>query len=339
VKFSTNQQTSRVIILFIFLILLVMLPLVVTNYYWQHLLIMSLVASVLGMTFSMIFCCAGMVTLGTGAFIAIGAYASTLLVMKLGLSFWLALPFAVIITAMFSFAFGLVAIRNPGVAFVLLTMIFAEIITQVTGQISFFGGWGGFIMIPRPNPIGPIKFTGKLPFYYLMLFLCLLVVLVFQALYTSRIGKVWRAISLSPHLAQTVGINVYRYRLLAFVIASSAAGLAGSFYAHYAQTLAPSTFGGFFSILVQLYPILGGINFYILGPALGATIMTIVPEFLRITKEIEPIITGLLVLIIVLFYPGGILGSITQLPRLDAISISKRLKEIETWLSNMDPRR
>jgi branched-chain amino acid transport system permease protein len=335
VKFSIDRQSKKVILLFLFLILLCVLPLVVTNYYWQHLLIMSLITSVLGMTFSMIFCCAGMVTLGIGAFIAIGSYASTMLVVKLGLSFWLAMPLSVVITALFSFLFGLVAIRNPGVAFCLLTMIFAQIVTEITGQINFFGGWGGFIMIPRPNPIGPVKFIGKLPFYYLIVSLCLLVVCTFSALYSSRIGRVWKAISLSPHLAQTLGINVYRYRLLAFVIASSAAGLAGSFYAHYAQTLAPATFGGFFSILVQLYPILGGINYYILGPAIGATIMTIVPEFLRITKDIEPIITGMLVLIIVLFFPGGILGSLTKFPHLDRTNLSKRWNEIENWISKI----
>jgi branched-chain amino acid transport system permease protein len=276
-----------------------------------------------------------MVTLGIGAFIAIGAYASTMLVMMQGLSFWLALPLAVIITAIVSLGFGLVSVRNPGVAFVLLTMAFAEIIHQITGQISFLGGWGGFVMIPPPDPIGPIEFTTKLPFYYLMLFLFLLVMLIFQALYTSRIGRVWRAISLSPHLAQTTGINVYRYRLLAFVIASSAAGLAGSFYAHYTRALSPATFGGFFSILVQLYPILGGINYFILGPTLGGTIMTFVPEFLRIAGSFEPIITGLLVLIIVLFFPGGILGSLTKFPHFGVASISNRMKEIKVWSSHM----
>jgi len=333
VKFLTNLRRGKFILLLVAILFLVFLPFLVTNLYWQHLLIMSLVTSVLGMTFSMIFCCAGMVTLGIGAFIAIGSYTSTMLVIMGGLSFWLALPIATIMTALFAFAFGLVAIRNPGVAFCLLTMIFAEIVTQIVGQVSLFGGWGGFMMIPRPNAIGPIKFVGKVPFYYLMLFLFFFVVVAFHALYTSRIGRVWRSISLSPQLAQTLGINVYRYRLLAFVIASSAAGLVGSFYAHYFQTLAPTTFGGFFSILVQLYPIIGGINFFILGPILGAIIMTMVPEILRVTKEIEPIITGLLVLIIVLFFPGGILGSIVHFPRLKIATVSQRLRTIGDWIS------
>lgn len=334
-KLLTNQYLGSKLITIVILAILIVIPFLVKNPYWQHLLIMALVTSVLGMTFSMIFCCAGMVTLGTGAFFGIGAYGSAMLVMMQGWSFWVAFPLAVIITGIIALAFGIVSIRNPGIPFVLLTMIFAEVITQITGQIELFGGWGGFIMIPRPDPIGAIEFKTKIPYYYLMLSIFMLVVLVFKALYTSRIGRVWRAISLSPHLAETIGINVYRYRVIAFVIASSAAGLAGSFYAHYTQTIAPDSFGGFFSILIQIYSILGGINFYILGPILGATIMTFIPEYLRITKEIEPIITGLLLLIIIIFFPSGILGSLTNLPQLGSNNISNRIKRSVAWLIAM----
>jgi len=342
VKLLTNRQIrvkNKFVILFIVLVILVSLPLIVKGSYLQHLFIMVLITSVLGMTFSMIFCCTGMVTLGIGAFYGIGAYACAILVMKLDLSFWLALPLAVMITGIIALGFGLLTIRNPGIPFVLLTMCFVQIIEQITGQLEFFGGWGGFMMIPRPDPIGPIEFTTKLPYYYLMLFLFLLVVLIFQALYTSRIGRVWKAISLSPGLAQTLGINVYRYRVLAFVIASCAAGLVGSFYAHYLQLVAPATFGGFFSILIQLYAILGGIHFYILGPTLGAIILTFFPEFLRITEGIEPLITGALLLIIVIFFPTGILGTLQKSPRLGLARISDRLKEIRAWLSYMGPKR
>jgi len=338
VKFVTNWRASRTAIIIVVLVITVLLPLIVRNSYWHHLFIMGFINSLLGMTFSVIFCCAGMVNLGTGAFFGIGAYASTMLVMIGGWPFWFALPTSIGITGIIATAFGLISIRNPGVPFVLLTMIFAEIISQIAGQIQFFGGWGGFIMVPRPNPIGGIEFNTKVPYYYLILCLFLLVVVVFKALYASRIGRVWKAVSLSPRLAETLGINVYRYRVLAFVIASSAAGLAGSFYAHYTQTIAPQTFGGFFSILVQLYPILGGIDFYVFGPILGAAIMTFIPEYLRITKEIEPIITGLLLLTIVIFFPRGIIGSLSNFPHVRLARISDRVKEITNWLSGMGPR-
>ena len=127
-------------------------------------------------------------------------------------------------------------------------------------------------------------------------------------LYSSRIGKAWRAIKLNPHLAETLGIDLFRYRLLAFVIASGIAGIAGSFYAHYFRSLEPGMFSVFKSIYIQIYSILGGLNFYILGPILGSLIMTLLPEFLRVSKEIEPILTGAVLIGLVIFLPGGILS-------------------------------
>ncbi len=293
------------------LLALVLLPLAVKNAYMLHLFIMAYIGIVLGMTFSMLFS-AGLITLGAGAFYAIGAYGSTLLSTRLGLSFWAALPLSTLITGIVALAIGSIIVRHPGMAFTIITLLLAHVVIQATGQIEFFGGWGGIIGVETPDPIGPIQFKTKISFYYLILFLLLLTALVFHALYTSRIGRVWRAIKLSPPLAETLGINLYRYRLLAFTIASSAAGMVGSFYAHYFQMITPEAFGGWLSIYIQLYAVLGGLEFYILGPAVGAVIMTFVPEYLRIAKEWEPIITGVFLLVVILFFSGGILGTLRR---------------------------
>jgi branched-chain amino acid transport system permease protein len=292
---------------------------------------MVFITTVLGMTFSMIFS-TGLITLGAAAFYGIGAFASALLVMELGLSFWLALPLATLIVAIIALGLGSIIVRHPGVPFVLITMLFAYVVVLVTGQIEVFGGWGGIIGIPRPNSLGPVEFAGKIPCYYLMLFLLLMIALIFYALYTSRIGRVWGAIKLSPPLAESLGINLYRYRLLAFVIGSSAAGVVGSFYAHYFQSIMPVTFSGWVSIYIQFYALLGGLQFYILGPAIGAAIMTFIPEFLRISGEVEPIITGVLLLILILFFPRGILGTLQTFPRLRLASMSAWIGEIRVWL-------
>jgi branched-chain amino acid transport system permease protein len=229
-------------------------------------------------------------------------------------------------------AIGSVIIRNPGFTFVVLTLLLGVAIVQLLGQIAFFGGWGGILNIPRPDPIGPIEFTTNVACYYLMLFLLASIVLIFYALYTSRIGRAWRAIKLSPTLAQTLGINLYRYRLLAFVIASSAVGAVGSFYAHYYQVVIPDTFGGWASIYIQLYAVLGGLEFYIIGPAIGAAIMTFAPELLRVVGELEPIITGVLLLVIILFFPGGIVGTLRKFPRFGLAKIGARIETIKKWL-------
>ena len=156
--------------------------------------------------------------------------------------------------------------------------------------------------------MGPIRFATKTSSYYLILSLLVVTAVAILALYTSRVGRSWRAIKLNPHLAETIGIDLYRYRLLAFIISSVVAGTAGNFYAHYFGSLEPDMFSVFKSIYIQIYSILGGLNYYLLGPVLGSWIMTFLPEFLRISKEIEPILTGGVLIGLVIFLPGGILS-------------------------------
>jgi branched-chain amino acid transport system permease protein len=288
-------------------LLLAFLPAFTDSRYFMHLIIMTCINIMLGLSFSMLFS-TGLITMGAAGFWGIGAYTSALLVMKAGLSFWIALPLAALMAAFVAFVVGIVIVRAPGVAFIIQTMVVNMILVQVFGHFEFFGGWAGLLDIPAPNPIGPITFTSKTANYYLILVLLLANILGFYALYTSRVGRAWSAIRLNARLAETLSVDIFRYRLAAFVISAAGAGLAGSFYAHYFQTLEPNMFNVFKSIYVQIYSILGGLNFYILGPVIGAAIITFVPELLRVGKEIEPIMTGTVLLFLVIFLPGGILS-------------------------------
>jgi len=164
-----------------------------------------------------------------------------------------------------------------------------------------------------------------------MLFLVFLVGLVFSAFYAAWTGRAWRAIGLSPRLAESLGVNLFRYRLIAFVIASAAAGLMGSFFAHYYGSIVPGTFGPMRTIYVHVYAILGGIGFATLGPVIGSLIMTFVPEILRISKEVEPIFTGLVIILLAMFLPDGLLGLLKQwqnrpLPGVSIARISKWIR-------------
>lgn len=315
-RLLTNREmhVNRLIPLCIILLFLILLPLLIKSPYILHLCIMSYIATVLGMSFSMIYS-VGLISLGAAAFYGIGAYASALLVMKLGLSFWAALPLATIITGIVALAIGLIVVRAGTFIFVLLTMLFGLVVVRVTGSMPFFGGWGGFINIPSVDPIPipfhvPIEFVTRASYYYLGLFLLLLIGLIFYAIYSSRIGRAWKAIKQSARLAQSLGINIYSYRVLAFVIASCASGAIGSFYVHYYQVVHPYLFSGFVSIYIQIYAALGGLEFYILGPAIGAVIMTFGFELFRVASVFQPIIFGALLISIIIFFPGGIVGSL-----------------------------
>jgi branched-chain amino acid transport system permease protein len=288
-------------------LLLAFLPVFTDSRYFMHLVIMTCVNIMLGLSFSMLFS-TGLITMGAAGFWGIGAYTSALLVLKAGLSFWIALPLGALMTALVAFVVGIVIVRAPGVAFIIQTMVVNMILVQVFGHFEFFGGWAGLLDIPAPNPIGPITFTSKTANYYLILVLLLVNILGFYALYTSRVGRAWSAIRLNARLAETLSVDIFRYRLAAFMISAAGAGLAGSFYAHYFQTLEPNMFNVFKSIYVQIYSILGGLNFYILGPVIGAAIITFVPELLRVGNQIEPIMTGTVLIFLVIFLPGGILS-------------------------------
>jgi branched-chain amino acid transport system permease protein len=306
-------------------LVLALLPRLTDSAYLMHLMIMTCINIMLGLSFSLLFS-AGLVTIGAAGFWAVGAYTSALLVMKLGLSFWAALPLSGLAAALVAFVVGLIIVRTPGVAFIIQTMVINMILVQVFGHFEVLGGWAGVLDIPSPNPIGPLEFTGKVASYYLVVVLLLVNIVAFYALYTSRVGRAWGAIRLNARLAETLGVDLFRYRLAAFMISSAGAGLAGSFYAHYFQSLEPGMFSVFKSIYVQIYSILGGLNFYILGPVLGSLIMTFVPEFLRVSKEIEPIVTGAILVGLVIFLPGGIL-SLPERLRSYPLSFSWRKKQ------------
>jgi branched-chain amino acid transport system permease protein len=305
--FNAAGKKAQVITAAIVIAVGLLIPFFITSSYQLHLIIMLFINVVLAMSFSMLIS-TGLITIGAASFWAIGAYTSAILVLNYDLSFWIALPLATLVTGLVALALGAVIVRTPGVAFVVQTMVVNMIVVQALGQIEYLGGWGGILGIPTPDPIGTLRFSSKVYSYYLALFLLLIIVLAFAALYSSRIGRAWSAIRLNPRLAQSLGINLFRYRLIAFVISAMASGVVGSFYAHYFGTIEPGTFSVFKSIYVQIYGILGGLNFFIMGPIVGAFIMTLLPEFLRISKEIEPILTGAILVLLVIFLPGGILS-------------------------------
>lgn len=336
-KYRFNQiniRSGKLIGLIVLGVILVLVPWLVHSPYHMHLLITVGIYAVLAMTFIFLLR-TGLITLAIAAFWGIGAYSSALLTMRLGLSFWLALPLSTIITGIIGFCIGYILVRNPGFAFIILTISFGMAIVHVFGTFDVFGGYVGITRIPEPDPItlpflAPIEFTSKTPYYYLMLFLVLIVVLALYAFYSAWTGRAWRAIGLNPRLAESLGVNLFRYRLVAFVIASAAAGLMGSFYAHYMQSLVPGAFGIFKTIYVHIYAILGGIGFAISGPVIGAFIMTIVPEFLRVVREFEPIFTGLFLILLVLFLPNGLLGLLSLRQRVERPSES--IARVGRWI-------
>lgn len=310
-----SESISRHLRLIGFIILLIIfaiLPLAFPSPYTLSILVMVGVYTVLAMTFILILR-TGMVTLAIAGFWGIGAYASAVLTREFHLSFWLSLPAATALTALVALALGLVLIRNPGFSFTIITMIIGMLFVKIVGSTEWLGGYSGFKNIPPPNPIHlpflpAVTFDTVLPNYYLMMFLLLIVVGVLTIMYRRWTGRAWTVIGLNSQLAESLGINVFRYRLIAFVVACAICGMFGSFYAHFLGGLKPDNFDIFKTVYVQIYAILGGIGFAFTGPLIGSLILVFFSEFMKFSQVYEPIISGSLIILLVIFLPSGILS-------------------------------
>jgi branched-chain amino acid transport system permease protein len=227
------------------------------------------------------------------------------------MSFWPTILIGGIIAVLLGWLIFKITIPRGMIVFLMFGMVTAMAMQQLFGSISFFGGWGGTGLVPRVT-IGSFKFVRKPELYYLGLFFLTLNIVVYYLLYNSKIGRAWNAIGSSMKLASSVGVDVVKYRMANVLIGNFFLAMAGSYYIAYSLTAVPSIFGFHNSIYVMMYAIVGGLFHSLAGPIIGAAIITFVPEYFRVVKEYEPIITSAAIILIIIFMPMGILGLIDQ---------------------------
>jgi branched-chain amino acid transport system permease protein len=306
-------ERKRLIGFAVLAVLVALVPLWVQSPYYIDLVINVMIYAALAMTFVMLLR-TGLISLCIAAFWGIGAYASAMLSLHAHLSFWACLPLATLITAACALVVGYVIIRNAGFTFIIMTTVIAMLFVTVVGNVKSLGAYNGVSNIPAPDTInlgalGSIVFDSKVDYYYLGLILLVIIVLVVNALYSSWAGRAWNAIGLNPRLAQSMGVNVFRYRLASFVVGCAIAGLVGSFYAHYQTFIIPTAFNLFpKTIQIQVFAVLGGVGFATLGPIVGAALFVFFTELFSGYEEYSIIIVGALVVLMVVFLPRGLLS-------------------------------
>jgi branched-chain amino acid transport system permease protein len=307
---------SYVIITVLLIVLLVMPTLV--SPYWIHVLMLMFLYGILAVSLRQMLIL-GQVSFAHPAFMAIGAYTSTMLVMNLGLPFWFTIFLAGFASGMVALLLGLPVLRLTGPYFFLATFAFLEVVRMILTHFYVpFGGPMGIYNIPPPNPIGPINFSSISHFYYLILIVFVITLLVFYSLERSRFGQSWHAIGQSHDLAESLGINVMGYRVLAFVIACFFAGITGACYAHYMTHMSPMEFGLTLSVDCIVWAVVGGMG-SVFGPAVGAGILTFIPQLFKFTAEYEAGLSAVIFIIIILFLRGGLVS----LPRVISMRIRK----------------
>ena len=250
---------------------------------------------------------AGQLNFGIPGFYGIGAYCSALMVMKLGVPWIVAFFAAGILAAAFSLIIGYPSMRLKYVYFLMLTLGFIEIVRMTaTRWESLTGGAMGLSRIP-PVSIAGIELATKVPQYYFTLLITLVILLVMYRLEHSRFGLTIKSIRQAEELGETVGINTYRYKILAFAISSFFCGLTGSLYAHNMTYIEPILFGFPLACVVLVYCFVGGLGGFG-GPIAGAVVLSLLTEPLRGLVYYERIFFAVVLVLVVLFLPSGLLG-------------------------------
>ena len=248
------------------------------------------VLGALGVQLLIGFC--GQVTLGHAAFLAVGAYTSTLLILEfpwpkflldLGLAYPISILAAAVVAGIWSVLFGLPSARVKGFYLILTTMA-AQFITVdfvITQYISQIGGRGqAFSLPPGTIKIGPWVIDSDLKIYYMMLVLVILLVAAVVNLLRSRVGRAWVAIRDNDISAEVMGINVVQYKLLAFFVAGFIGGVAGAFWISNLAAISPEHFPWFWSLWLVGVILIGGVG-SVHGTIFGSIFMVVVMELLQ----------------------------------------------------------
>ncbi len=305
------------------------LPLFITNKYYLNILIMSGIWSIVALSLNLILGYTGQVNLAHGAFFGIGAYASALLMLKLHLNFWLALPLASAVAGFFGLLIGLPALRTRGSYFAIGTMCFNIIVTLIVDRWEgLTEGARGLMGIPGPAPIplpggGEIAFKTQAAQYYLVLAFLLLTLFVLRRVMHSLVGRTFRAIRGNEELAEAVGIHPMKTKLLSFTISCFFAGVGGVLYASYIGFLSPELTDYHVSFDALIYIMIGGVG-TLAGPIIGTLLIVTLPETLHVAAEYRLLFYGLILIFMIIYLPRGIMGAVKDLK-------GRRRKEGVEW--------
>lgn len=280
--------------------------------YYLHLVTLSLIWIIMTEGLNIIQGFTGYVSIAQASFFGIGAYASSLFVLKLGWTFWASLPVVLIIVAIAGLIVGYPSLRTQGHYFSIMTLAFCMVLWLLMLTLhNLTGGEEGISQIPPPEAIFGIDFTNRVNLYYLILIVTLITIFIIYRIKNSKVGRAMETIRENEQLAQAIGISLVRYKTLAFVISAMFGGLAGCFFAPYMRFINPSTFGADYSMNAILAIIMGGSG-TIGGPIIGSFVMNFLPEYLRVVESLRMVIYGLLLVLITIFMPQGILGVVKQ---------------------------
>ena len=275
--------------------------------------ILVLMAAQVGVAWNMVGGYAGQVSLGHAAFYGLGAYTSTLLLVKFGVNPWLGVLAGGAVAALLSLAFGWSCFRLKGHYFAMATIAVAELVQIFFTEWEFGGAAVGlYVPMDRQGWVW-MNFATKLPYYWLALGLLVATLAVNWWIERSYLGYYFRAIKDEPDAARSIGVNLARYKQVALSVSAFFTALGGSLYAQKELYIDPnSVLSTALSIKMALVAILGGVG-TLMGPVIGSVVLTSIEEFSRVLfggtgRGTDVIIYASLIIVIAVFYPTGLMG-------------------------------
>lgn len=251
----------------------------------------------------------GQFNLAHAGFMAVGAYTLGILTVDYEVSFWLAFVLAGVVTVLIGLPLGWVSLRLRGHYFSIFTLCVGTIMYLVIEKWeSLTHGTVGIMGIPAPTAIGPITFDTPVSLYYLVFFFLVLGVWLMRRIVDSLMGRTFMAIRNGDDLAEALGVNLMRNKMMAFSLSVLYAGLAGALYAGFVRFLGPGLAGAEHAFDMTMYMIIGGLG-TVLGPLLGALMVPWLTQYLQALQEFRFLIFGPVLIFLVIFVPNGIVGT------------------------------
>lgn len=292
------KKKSLLFILGIFLtyiILMVLFEAGIINSYYKGILILTLINIILAVSLNLIVGFTGQLCLGHAGFMAIGAYTAAVFTAKLQLPLFLGLIAGAVLAAFFAALIGYPTLRLKGDYFAITTLAFCEIIKVVIMNIDYVGGARGFT--------GITKYTN---FSLAFIFAVITIVIIYNVIHSSQ-GRAMISIRENEIAAEAMGVNAFKYKIMAFIIGAFFAGLAGGLYSHYMGYIQPASFDFVKSIDYLTFVVFGGMG-SLSGSVIATGILTFLPEALRSLGDFRMIIYPLALIILMIFRPQGLLG-------------------------------
>jgi len=319
-NFASKQASFPIIVL----ILLILFPLVITQPFPQHVMILVFIFGMIGVAWNIMGGYAGMFSFGQVAFFGIGAYTSSFLLITYHITPWVGLIIGGLVSACVGAAIGYPCSNLRGHYFAIASIAFGEIVRTHFNNWKLIGAAEGMTLPMLEESFKNFMFhSTKLPYYYIILAFLIMSLIICYFVATSKMGYYFRAIKESHDVAKVLGINVVRYRLMAIMISAFLTAMAGTFYAQYVLYLDPESVLILpISVQIVLISMLGGAG-SIMGPVIGAAILMPVSEVTRVMlghrgTGMDMLIYGALITLISVYQPKGVWGLFS--------SIGKRTK-------------